>query len=115
TPILLRIAEQANMDVRFLPRDNHLELMDQYLTKEKRYIPIVIFIDEQGNEISKWGPMAPEIEHYVNKLKKDVPPKDEPGYEEAFQKYVKAIGESFITDEKIWDHVYEDIRDAIPA
>src|SRR5690625_2630315 len=102
-PILLKMTEQANIPVRFLPRDSHLELMDQYLTNDKRYIPIFIFIDEEGNELAKWGPMAPEIEEYVNELKKDVPAKDDPGYKEAFRKYADAIGDSFRNDDTYWN------------
>src|SRR5699024_1523269 len=59
-PILLKILETANIPVSFLPRDDHLELMDQYTINNKRFIPIFIFIDDSGNEIGKWGPMAPE-------------------------------------------------------
>jgi|SRR5690625_479485 len=114
-PILLRIAEQANIPVKFLPRDENLELMDQYLTNEKRYIPIVIFIDEEGNELAKWGPMAPEIEEYVATLKEDVPAKEAPGYKEAFQKYVTTIGETFTTDLKFWNYVYEDIKGTLSS
>jgi len=114
-PVFLRIAEQAEIPVRFLPRDENLELMDQYLTNEKRYIPIIIFIDEEGNELAKWGPMAPEIKEYVDKLKVDVPAKDDPRYQEAFQKYVDEIGETFTTDETFWNYVYKDIKQTIPA
>src|SRR5690625_6161251 len=49
-PIFLKIAEIANMPVRFLNRDENLELMDEYLTNGNRVIPIFIFIDEDGNE-----------------------------------------------------------------
>src|SRR5690625_1782814 len=76
-PILLNITEKANIPIRFLPRDEHLELMDQYLTNEKRYIPIIIFIDDEGNELAKWGPMASEIEDYANKLKENIKPKND--------------------------------------
>src|SRR4051794_23250931 len=31
-PVLLRVAEAANIEVRFVLRDQNLELMDQYLT-----------------------------------------------------------------------------------
>src|SRR5699024_7849720 len=55
-PILLKILETANIPVSFLPRDDHLELMDQYTINNKRFIPIFIFIDDSGNEIGKWGP-----------------------------------------------------------
>ena len=44
-PVLLRIAEAANMEVRFVLRDQNLELMDQYLTNgTSRAIPIFILL-----------------------------------------------------------------------
>lgn len=112
-PILLRLTEAAGMPVKILPRDSHLELMDQYLTNGKRIIPIFIFIDEEGNEVAKWGPMAPEIAEYTNELKKDVPAKDDPGYDEAFKKFVKEVGKTFSTNEAFWTHVYEDLKKTI--
>lgn len=113
-PILLRMSEAANIPVRILPRDEHLELMDNYLTNEKRYIPIMIFIDENGNEVAKWGPMAPEVAAYVEELKTGMPEKDAPGYKDAFQKYVDAVGNAFSNDEKFWNYVYEDIKKTLP-
>jgi len=113
-PIFLTIAKQVNMPVRFFPRDENLELMDHYLTDEKRYIPIIIFIDKNGNELAKWGPMAPEIKQLVDEWKKDVPAKDDPGYKEAFQKYVGEIGKTFTADKKIWNYVYEDMKNTLP-
>src|SRR5699024_12740484 len=52
-PILLKILETANIPVSFLPRDENLELMDQYTVNNKRFIPIFIFIYDSGNEIGK--------------------------------------------------------------
>jgi len=112
-PILLRMLEAANIPIRFLPRDSHLELMDRYLTNNKRYIPIFIFIDEAGNEVTKWGPMAPEVEAFVNKEKANLPEKDSAGYEEAWKDYIKKIGDTFSNDTTIWQSVYEDIKQTI--
>lgn len=112
-PILLNMMETANIPVSFLPRDSHLELMDQYLTNEKRYIPIFIFIDEDGNEITHWGPMAPEVEEFSNKLKENIPPKDDPGYKEAFHHYASKLSETFTEDRNFWGYVYEDIKKAL--
>lgn len=113
-PVLLRMMETANIPVSFLPRDEHLELMDQYLTHNKRFIPIFIFIDKEGNEIEKWGPMAPEVETYANKLKKNLPPKEDPNYKQAFQKYANTISEAFTKDDTYWNIVYEDIKNVLP-
>jgi len=113
-PILFKLTEAAGIPVKILPRDSHLELMDQYLTNGKRVIPIFIFIDEEGNEVAKWGPMAPEIEAYTNELKKDMPEKGAPGYDEAFKKLIGEIGETFSTDKTFWNHVYEDLKRTLP-
>ncbi|MBO1005015.1 thioredoxin family protein [Pseudogracilibacillus auburnensis] len=113
-PILLRLTEQANIPIRFLPRDENLELMDQYTVDGKRYIPIVIFIDQEGNEVAKWGPMAPEVKELVEKLKVNVPTKDSPDYEEAFRQYVKEIVDVFRHDAAYWNYVYEDMIKSLP-
>ncbi len=107
--ILLKMLEKSNIPIRFLRRDEHLELMDQYLTNNKRYIPIFIFIDEEGNEVAKWGPMAPEVEEFVNELKQGVPEKDSPEYESAWKNYIEKTGHTFKTDAITWQAVYEDI------
>src|SRR5699024_11298236 len=52
-PVLLRLAEKTDMPARILPRDENLELMVQYLTNEKRTIPIFIVVDESVNEVAK--------------------------------------------------------------
>src|SRR5699024_4070075 len=84
-PVLLRLAEKTNMPVRILPRDEILELMDQYLTDEKRIIPIFIVIDESGNEVAKWGPKTDSTDQFVKKHTADLPPKDTEDYEEKFK------------------------------
>jgi len=112
-PILLKMLEKANIPIRFLPRDQHLELMDQYLTNGKRFIPIFIFIDEAGNEVTKWGPMAPDIEKFVNELKATLPEKDSPEYEEAWRSVIQQTGQTFTEDAIIWQTVYEDIFEKI--
>lgn len=111
--IFLHIADKANIPTRFLIRDDNLELMDRYLTNEKRYIPIMIFIDANGNEVGKWGPWAPEINDFTDKLKEDLPERDSEAYEEAFQQYIKKVGTAFETDQSLWDYVYNDIKQTI--
>jgi len=112
-PIYLNIAETADIDTRFLIRDDNLELMDQYLTNEKCYIPIFIFIDKDGNEIGKWGPWAPEINEFTNELKKDLPDRESEEYDEAFKQFVKRVSKAFSTDEKLWGYVYNDMKKTI--
>lgn len=113
-PILLHMLETANIPVSFLPRDKHLELMDQYLTKNKRFIPIFIFIDESGNEIGKWGPMAPEVEALSDQMKEMLPSKDDPNYKAIFTQYADKVGKLFTNDDTYWVPTYESILKAMP-
>lgn len=112
-PILLRLAEQTGMSVKFLPRDENLELMDQYLTNDKRIIPIFVFIDEDGNEVANWGPMAETTTKLVDELKKDVPAKDAEDYHEKFKAFAKRASKEFSENESIWNGTYESIVKSI--
>lgn len=113
-PILLRTLEAGDIPVKFLRRDENLELMDQYLVNGKRYIPIFIFIDENGEEIGKWGPMAPEVKDYIDRLTANMPDKEDSSYEAAFQEMIIQVGEKFTSDKALWKAVYEDIKKALP-
>jgi len=49
-PILNRLAEESGkLEVRILPRDEHLDVMDHYLKNGQfRSIPLILFLDEGG-------------------------------------------------------------------
>lgn len=108
-PILLRLAERTGMPVSMLPRDENLELMDQYLTNDKRIIPIFIFIDEDGNEVATWGPMAETTRQYVDEMKKDLPAKEADDYEEKFKTMIKETSKVFTENSEIHTGTYESI------
>lgn len=112
-PILLRLTEQTGMPVRFLPRDENLELMDRYLTNDKRVIPIFIFIDEDGNEVANWGPMAETTKELVDELKKSLPEKDAEDYQEKFKSFIKHTSKEFTENETILNDTYESIVKSI--
>lgn len=109
-PILMRIAEQAQMDVRMLYRDQNLELMDQYLTNgTSRSIPIFIFIDEDGNELAHWGSRAPEVQAFVDQAREKLPSEDDAMFQEKRQEMIKNMTETFTSDHNMWAHVYNSL------
>lgn len=112
-PIFLNLAEKVNMPVRFLNRDENLELMDQYVTNGNRTIPIFIFIDEDGNEVAKWGPMANTTREFVAPLRENMPPKDDEHYDEKFKEMVKITSKEFGGNEKLWIGVYESMKEEL--
>ncbi|MDQ0272909.1 thioredoxin family protein [Cytobacillus purgationiresistens] len=115
-PILLNIAEEINMDVRFVLRDSNLELMDQYLTNgTSRAIPIFIFIDQEGNEKAVWGPRAPRLQELVMEKRATLPDKEDPSFEEKQKAVYKGLGETYQIDASLWHAVADSIINTLVA
>ena len=66
-PFLNKMAEASpNIKLRILLRDEHLDIMDQYLTNGGRAIPKLIVLGEGMNEVGTWGPRPAEIQKKVH-------------------------------------------------
>src|SRR5690606_11770860 len=81
-PILRRIAEAAELDVRTAYRDEDTDLIDKHLTNGGRSIPIYLLLDDEGEVISKWGPRAASIQEDVLERRKQLPAKEDPSFDE---------------------------------
>ena len=55
-PVILELCRHAGIELRIILRDQHLELIDRYLTHSGRSIPIAIVLDEKHKELFHWGP-----------------------------------------------------------
>ncbi len=65
-PYVARLAESApNLDLRVLPRDENLDLMDAHLTAAARSIPVVLVYDDAFAEHGWWGPRPSELQAWV--------------------------------------------------
>ncbi|SFS89809.1 thioredoxin family protein [Marininema halotolerans] len=113
-PILMRIAEEAEMDLRFLNRDDHLELMDQYLTNGKsRSIPIFIFIDQAGSEQAVWGPRAPEVQHLVEEVRSMMPDPEDAEFETKQKEIYRSFKQQIKTETIYWEAVNRSIQERL--
>jgi len=109
-PIFMTIVDAANIEVRCLIRDENLELMDQYLTNgTARSIPIIILIDEEGNEYTRWGPRAASVQLLVDDYKKELPEKDDPNFETIFKETIKKINALYTSDTSLWKIIEDDM------
>lgn len=113
-PILMHIAKEANIDLRFSLRDSNLELMDQYLTNgTARAIPIFVFLDNTDHQYAVWGPRAQVVQDYVLDVRKDLPAKDAPDFEEKQKAVHHTIHEKYKNAPEFWNAVYESIVERI--
>lgn len=65
-PILAKLVDiTPGLELRIVRRDEHPDLMDQYLTNGARSIPIVIALDAELREIGHWGPRPAVLQSWV--------------------------------------------------
>ncbi len=65
-PYVAALADAApNLELRVLARDSNLDIMDAHLTNGSRSIPVVIILDEEGQELGWWGPRPRELQAWV--------------------------------------------------
>jgi len=74
-PSIAKMAEKEdNISLRVILRDDNPEIMDNYLTNGAKSIPIVVFFDNDFNELDRWGarPKPAQqlvIDHKANPVK----------------------------------------------
>lgn len=72
-PPIVKIADKSeNIEVKFILRDEHLDIMDEYLTNGGRSIPKLICLDaETFEEIGTWGPRPEAAQEKAMEWKND--------------------------------------------
>ncbi|MBL7933970.1 MAG: thioredoxin family protein [Bacteroidia bacterium] len=78
--IYLMSLESKNINFRLVLRDEHLEIMDKYLTNGSRSIPkLICFETESLRERFTWGPRPSELQEIIMRLKHENASKEERG------------------------------------
>ena len=68
-PVVVKFFEQFEVKISY--RDQEPSLIDSYLTNGGKSIPIVIFLDEDFNEIAHWGPRPKHGMELLRKFKEN--------------------------------------------
>ena len=97
-PVVARLAEAApGMELRVLPRDENLDLMDAHLTNGKsRSIPVIIVLDADGRERGWWGPRPAALQKWV--VEEGMKMDSGPGYREVRRFYARDKGRSIVEE-----------------
>ncbi len=71
-PIMVKMASQSpNVELKFILRDENLDIMDEFLTKGGRSIPKLIVLDKETLDVlGDWGPRPAEAQDLFWEAKK---------------------------------------------
>lgn len=72
-PVIAKMADQnENIDLKLILRDQHLDIMDEYLTNGGRAIPKLVCLDaETLEEVGSWGPRPGKLQQLAMEWKDD--------------------------------------------
>lgn len=81
-PVVLQLMKAAKIPTKILIMEEHLEVMDQFLTMGGRSIPVVLLLGPNGLVIAKWGPRPSYVQEPMTLFKQNNPDKNAPDYED---------------------------------
>ena len=100
-PVLQKLFEKTNINIRILRRDDNLDLMNQFLTNGNRAIPIILILNEDGNYLGRFGPRPVEARNIFDAHKEAIQ-KGDIKKSEVIRKirnfYAKNKGKAILTD-----------------
>lgn len=90
-PVLEKMAaENPRVDHRLILRDDHLDIMDQFLTNGGRSIPKTLLLDAETLDVlGDWGPRPAVVQKMVMDAKEQAMKMDDPEARKAFEYEVK--------------------------
>lgn len=113
-PILKHISEALHLEVRVFHRDENTDLIDQYLTNgTARSIPIFVFLNDDFEQQTVWGPRARQVQNFVDETRSKLPEKDDPTFKDKLAETHTIIANRYKTDSQMWKHVYDSILDKL--
>jgi hypothetical protein len=112
SPLIARIAEaMPNCDLRVFFRDQNLDLTDCFLNNGYRSIPVVVFFDNDWNEIARWieRPHAATQKMFGLRAKTlDVAPPDQ--QEAATNEFRKQVLAAYHAPQSLWRDAVKEVR-----
>lgn len=90
-PVMNKMAESSSMvELRVIFRDQHLEVMDAFLTNGARSIPKLLVLDSSSHEVlMSWGPRPSEAQQLMLDAKDKVKTIEDKGAQKEYWNEVK--------------------------
>ncbi len=86
-PIVERLAEALKVECKFVLRDQHMDLMENYKTNNTISIPIIVGVDQEGEELFRFGPRPARGMEILTKFKENPDRYSKEEFHEDLQRY----------------------------
>lgn len=99
-PVIAKMADASDqIDLKLILRDEHTDIIDNYLTNGGRSIPILVCLDaETLNEVGSWGPRPGNLQQQAMQWKDNPELSKEEWGEKLHKWYAKNKGQQIQSD-----------------
>lgn len=112
-PVVFQAMKSAQIPTEVLIMEEHLDIMDQFLTMGGRSIPVVIFTDKDGIVLNKWGPRPRHVQVFMEEFKANNPNRDAADYEEKLMATRKQVVAAYGEDTQYQHTIIQELRDLL--
>ncbi|MBT2639874.1 thioredoxin family protein [Bacillus sp. ISL-39] len=114
-PVIRKLAEAADIEMRVALRDADTDLIDRHLTNGGRAIPMILILNDQGHLLGKWGPRAPKAQQIVDEVRAALPAKEDPSFAEKQKEAFGSLRKRYTEDPNLWSDVYDHFKETVLA
>ncbi|MSQ27328.1 MAG: thioredoxin family protein [Dehalococcoidia bacterium] len=109
-PVIARLAEALDVELRIFPRDSHMDLMNRYLWRhEYLSVPVFVFFDKNWKELGHWTERPAAGYKFVAEIREELAQSNTS--EEESLKVIRAKREGA---QEVWMHeTIKEIREQI--
>lgn len=97
-PVIFQLMSDAKIPTEVFVMEQHLDLIDEFLTFGGRSIPKVLFLNQTGDVVAEWGPRPAYVQEPMAQFKQTYTDKNSLEYEDnlkaARAEVVRRYGES---------------------
>lgn len=112
-PVVFRALENSGIPVEVTIKEEHEDLMEQFLTLGGKSIPIVIFADTGGYVLGQWGPRPAYIQEPMVQFKQQNTDRNSPDYEENLNQTRQEILRRYGDDTGYQKLVIQELRELL--
>lgn len=114
-PVIRKLAEAADIEMRVALRDADTDLIDRHLTNGGRAIPIILIFNNQGDLLGKWGPRAPQVQQLVDEVRAALPSKEDSSFAEKQKEAFGSLTKRYTEEPVLWSYVYDSFKEKLLA
>ncbi|PZE20701.1 thioredoxin family protein [Paenibacillus xerothermodurans] len=114
-PVVFRALEISGIPTEVLIKEQHPDVMAQFLTGGGEAIPIVIFTDFSGLVLGHWGPRPAHVQAVMTKFKQENPDREAADYNDKIQVARQEMARQYGEGTEYQTVIVKELRDLLSS